>query len=202
MPEIFQPENQISPQEEIPKLAEQIEELKNVQQRETVKFGYDDKSKRSKKKEVTTMELPDAKDIRQIEYKSDDKGKFHFEYKDENNYPRILTKGDILSDMAWGVYYDLNQKVEGQNQRVKFEKFRQQYVQQFYQLKIDRLQSMRMALQLSEEVRDTFKSETYRQIYQRLQESETDQSEQAGFLFEKMLEGLLVKVAEDLGHRD
>jgi hypothetical protein len=201
MHENFSPEKQINSAEEIASLTEQIEELKNIQQTETARFVYDDKSKKKKKKtEAAHLELPGQ--LREVKFVKDDKGKFHFEYKDENNNDRLLTKGDILSDMQWGIHYDLNHEVVAEEYRIKYEKFRQQYVNKYYQAKIDRLASMKLALQLADEVSDSFKSETYRQIYQRLKEGEAGQSEQAGFLFEKMLEGLLLKVAEDLGQRE
>jgi hypothetical protein len=202
MTENFKQEN-LQSQEKIVDLSEKIEELEKIKQEETARFVYDDKSKKKKKKsEAARLELPEVKELRRVEFVKDEKGKFHFEYQDQNGHSRILTKGDLISDMGWGIYYDLNHEVIAEDYRIKYEKFRQQYAELFYQTKIDRLASMKLALKMAAESTDTFKSDTYRDIYERLKESKEGQSEQAGFLFEKMLEGLLLKVAEDLGKRD
>lgn len=203
MPEIYKPENLISTDEEVLKLAEQIEDLKKIQLKETAKFVYDDKSKKKKKlQESSRMELPEVKELRQVEFVKDDKGKFHFETTDSRGHKRALTKGDIISDMEWGIYYDLNHEVVAQEYRLKYEKFRQKYVQHYYQSKIDRLSSMKLALVMTNETDDSYKAQAYQQIYERLKEEKEGEEMQAGFLFEKMIEGLLRKVAEDLGNRE
>src|SRR4030042_2664224 len=203
MPEILKPENLISSAETVANLDVQIGELKKIQDEETAKFSYDDKSKKKKKfQESAKLELPETRDLRQVEFVKDDKGKFHFEYKDKDGHGKILTKGDIISDMEWGIYYDLNHEVIAQEYRIKYEKFRQKYTEQFYQRKIDRLSSMKLALVMTDKTDDSYKAQAYQEIYERLNEAKEGEEMQAGFLFEKMIEGLLLKISEDLVNRE
>jgi hypothetical protein len=193
----------LTPQEDIANLEAQAEELKKIQTQEAGKFVFDDKSKKHKKsQESVRMELPEVREMRQVEFIKDEKGKFHFVFKDKDGHDRILTKGDIISDMEWGIYYDLNHEVVAQEYRVKYEKFRQKYVQQFYQKKIDRLGYMREALIMIDMTDDSYKANAYREIYERFKVEKEGDEMQAGFLFEKMLEGLLKKISEDLGNRE
>jgi hypothetical protein len=202
MSEIYKPEN-LTPQEDIANLEAQAEELQKIQTQEAGKFVFDDKSKKHKKsQESVRMELPEVREMRQVEFIKDEKGKFHFVFKDKDGHDRILTKGDIISDMEWGIYYDLNHEVVAQEYRVKYEKFRQKYAKQFYQKKIDRLGYMREALIMMDKTDDSYKATAYREIYERFKEEKEGDEMQAGFLFEKMLEGLLKKISEDLGNRE
>ncbi|MBN1326104.1 hypothetical protein JW977_03970 [Candidatus Falkowbacteria bacterium] len=189
--------------QKIDDLNKQINELETTKKDALV--GFDIKPEKGRDKEIVKVELPGVKDLRKVDYVKDDKGKFHFEYVDANNQKRYLMPGDLFSDMEWGVYYDLNHDVIAAEYRKKYDKFRKKYLETFYQRKIEHLATEQLLIQRLEidkiGDRDYYLGQAYTAIHERLKKEDEGGDEQAGFLFEKMIKGILTKIATDLGEK-
>lgn len=206
MPEIYNPDNFKQENLEIPdgeaeRLQAKINELLAIQESEIAKFGK--KNIKSKQLEMARMELPEAKEIRTLEeVVSDGEGKFHFVWKDDDGYPKNLTCGDIISDMEWGIYYDLNHlNLTGRNLREGYDSFRQRYINHYYQRQIDRFTNMEIAVRFSKSEQNQQIARVYKDIYFKIKNEKEGQEDQAGFMFETMLKCILQKVSEDFGQR-
>lgn len=206
MPEQFKFE---TVEEELPPIPEgeedrlkiEIRKLNQIQEAEAAKFGKK-AGKKAKLGVMEQMELRETKELRKIEVESDGEGKFHFVWKDHDGYPKNLTRGDLISDMEWGIYYDLNHlDLAGRNLRESYEDFRKKYITHFYQRKIDRFTNMEIAARFTKSEQDPQIANAYKATYHRLKDEKEGESGPAGFLFETMLKCILQKVSEDFGHR-
>lgn len=205
MTEIYKQENLNQDNFEIPdgeteRLQAELKKLIAIQEAEASKFVKS--GKKSKPKEMARMALSEVRELRTVEVVSDGEGKFHFIWRDKDNYPKKLTRGDILSGMEWGIYYDLNHlDLPGRNLREGYDDFRKKYVNHFYQRKIDRLTNMELAVNFSQSEQDSQIANAYKETYFRLKDEKEGEGGPAGIMLETMLKCLLLKVAEDFGHR-
>lgn len=204
MPENFNPEVSISPEQKIAALSQQIAELETAKQEAASNFAYTDKSRKKKKEDAPVLELPDIKELKPVDFIKDENGRFHFEYED-NGYKKELTMGDLVSDMEWGIYYDLNHVVVAHEYRIKYERFRKVYVERFYQQKIDKLVTEQLLIRRLEidhvDLENQDIANVYKEVYASLKEGDIQKEQQDGFKFEKMLTGLLLKIEQDLGSK-
>ncbi|MDD5341544.1 MAG: hypothetical protein PHC97_03880 [Patescibacteria group bacterium] len=203
MPNIEFPPKGPSADQKIADLQKAVEEIEVAQKQAGTKF----ETVPGKKEKIAPikMELPDVKEKKSVEFVKDDKGKFHFEYVDANKQKRYLTQGDLLSDMEWGVYYDLNHEVIAAEYRKKYDKFRKRYQEAFYQQKIEKLMTEQLLIQRLEvdniADKDYYLGQAYAEVYKRLKNESEAEGMSAGFLFEKMIGGILNKIAVDLGEK-
>ncbi len=203
MPNIEFPPKEPSADQKIAALQIEVENL-SVEKNKATK-AFDAVPAKNEKIAPIKMELPDVKEKKSVEFVKDDKGKFHFEYIDANKQKRYLTQGDLLSDMEWGVYYDLNHEVIAAEYRKKYDKFRKKYLEAFYQQKIERLLTEQLLIQRLEidkiADQDYYLGQAYSAVYERLKKENETEGMPAGFLFEKMIGGILKKIASDLGEK-
>jgi hypothetical protein len=203
MPNIEFPPKEPTADQKIANLQKQIEEIEIAKKQAL--SGFDVVPARKEKLEPIKMELPDVKELKSVEFVKDEKGKFHFEYVDAQNRRRYLTPGDLLSDMEWGVYYDLNHDVVAAEYRKKYDKFRKKYLEAFYQQKIEKLATEQLLIWRLEidkiADRDYYLGQAYTAVYERLKKENEAEGLSAGFLFEKMIGGILKKIAVDLGEK-
>ena len=122
---------------------------------------------------------------REIEHEQDN----NFIAKTENNKSVKVTFGDLVSDLNWGVYYDLaGAPVE----------LKKKYLAAYHQNQIANLFDQQLIIQrteLEKDQLDQFYLETYEKVKADL---ERGGGESAGLLFEKMIHNLLNKIAIDL----
>jgi hypothetical protein len=195
-------EQESSPAKRLLELAEQIEELKSAQ-KEAIENLSTESVKKQKKQPLQKIELPGQPAAREIEFVKDDKGKFHFEYFDKCGNKIIAMPGDLIADLQWGIYYDLNHEIKSSDHRGKYNKFRKQYLAAVYQVQIDKLETERLLIQRLKidrvDLTDYYLGQIYQELYNELRQGRSEKEEQAGFIFEKMISGLLIKIAVDLG---
>jgi len=126
-------------------------------------------------------------DKRQINF---DKYSQTFDYPTEKGFTQKVSQGDLLTDINWGLYYELAKEVPAE--------FKKQYIEAVYQMEIDKLYDQQLIIQrtkLEREQIDDYLAETYRKVGEAI---EKGGEESAGLLFEKMIKNILSKVAIDL----
>jgi len=129
---------------------------------------------------------PEVK-TRSIEYDVDQN---LFFFKAERGYEALVTPGDLMTDINWGINYELGNNVPVELKR--------QYLEAIYQDKIRQLHDRQLIIQRTELERnqiDHFLYDTYLKVQA---DMEKGGGESAGLLFEKMIENLLMKVSLDL----
>ncbi|MBD3359204.1 MAG: hypothetical protein GF365_00640 [Candidatus Buchananbacteria bacterium] len=207
MPNFENFEAEQSPEEKVVELEKQITDLQSEKESavEAIKIETKKKKKHKKVEEDVRLELPDNPQTRQVEFEKDDKGKFYFIYEDEHGNETIATPGDLVSDIDYGIYYDLNHEIKSQEHRSKYNKFRRQYLAAVYQAEIDKLETELLLIKRLKidrvDLDDYHIGQVYQELYDELKLDQPDIKEQAGFLFEKMINGLLTKLAIDLGDK-
>jgi hypothetical protein len=123
---------------------------------------------------------------RQIDY---DKYSQAFDYPTEKGFTQKVSQGDLMTDINWGLYYELAKEVPAE--------FKNDYIEAVYKAEIDKLHDQQLIIQRTELEReqiDEFLAETYRKVGLAL---EKGGEESAGLLFEKMIKNILSKVAFD-----
>ena len=126
-------------------------------------------------------------DKRQIDF---DKHTQAFESPTEKGFTQKVSQGDLMTDVNWGLYYELAKEVPAE--------FRKDYIEAVYQSEIVKLHDQQLIIQRTELEReqiDDFLAETYRKVGLAL---EKGGEESAGLLFEKMIKNILSKVSFDL----
>lgn len=199
---------ELEPEDKIAELEDKKAELEEAKEAALANIVIETRKKKKYKKEEESealeLEIPEHGQLRKIEFVKGDKNKFVFSYKDQNGREVVVSPGDLIADMQWGVYYDLNHEIKSQAHRREYNKFRQQYVEAFYQQQIAEVETEEALINLLEiehvEDRDYYLAEAYKNVYQALQEHKQGRENmQAGFLLEKMINGLLTKISVDLG---
>jgi len=126
-------------------------------------------------------------DKRQIDF---DKYTQTFDYPTEKGFTQKVSQGDLLTDINWGLYYELSAEVQ--------KEFKEQYIKAVYDQEIAKLYDLQLIIQRTELEReqiDDFLADTYKKVGAAL---EKGGEESAGLLFEKMIKNILSKVAIDL----
>ncbi|MFC1598915.1 hypothetical protein ACFL2U_02845 [Patescibacteria group bacterium] len=192
---------QESSAERIKEIEEEIQELEEAKQEAVDSIQLiSKKKKKGKNPDMQKIELPDNPDTREAGFVKDEKGNFHFEFTDSNGNIVIASPGDLVSDMQWGIYYDLNHEIKSSDHRSKYDKFRKKYLAAAYQTKIDRLSKEKELLEgLQNPTLQTDIRDIYIDIYNEMKTETPEDEMQAGFIFEKMISGLLTKISIDLG---
>ena len=124
---------------------------------------------------------------RQIDY---DKQADDFDFPTEKGFSQKVSQGDLMTDINWGLYYELAKDVPVE--------FKNDYIEAVYQAEITKLHDQQLIIQRTELEReqiDDFLADTYRKVGEAL---EKGGEESAGLLFEKMIKNILSKVAFDL----
>jgi hypothetical protein len=124
---------------------------------------------------------------RQIEYEKHSQA---FEFPTEKGFTQKVSQGDLMTDMGWGLYYELSPDVS--------KEFKEQYIKAVYNQEIAKLFDQQLIIQRTELERneiDEFLLETYKKVGAAI---EKGGEESAGLLFEKMIKNILSKVAIDL----
>jgi len=208
-PKREQDDFEVSPEEKIEALEAKKEELEDAKQLALDSIVIETRKKKKYQKEEVQelqLDLPEHAQMRSVEFVKGDKNDFAFACKDKNGNEIMATPGDLIADMQWGVYYDLNHEIKSQAHRREYNKFRKQYAEAVYQLQIDEVETEKSLIQLLEiehvEVRDYYLAEAYKSVYETLQQHQAGKENmQSGFLLEKMINGLLTKISIDLGSK-
>ncbi len=207
MPNFENFETEQSPEERVVELEKQIIDLQAEKEAavEAIKIETKKKKKQKKAEEDVQFELPDNPQTRQVKFEKDDKGRFYFIYENEQGNETIATPGDLVSDIDYGIYYDLNHEIKSQEHRIKYNKFRRRYLAAAYQAQIDKLETELLLIKRLKIDRinldDYHIGQVYQELYDEFKSGQPDIKEQAGFLFEKMINGLLTKLSTDLGYK-
>ncbi|MCX6746253.1 MAG: hypothetical protein NTX00_04555 [Candidatus Parcubacteria bacterium] len=123
---------------------------------------------------------------RMIDY---DKQAHDFDFPTEKGFSQKVSKGDLMTDINWGLYYELGNDAPPQ--------FKEQYIKAVYDKEIAKFYDQQLIIQRTELERgeiDEFLFETYKKVGAAL---EKGGEESAGLLFEKMIKNILSKVAFD-----
>jgi len=126
-------------------------------------------------------------DKRQLDY---DKYSQTFDYPTEKGFTQKVSQGDLMTDINWGLYYELAEEVPTE--------FKNDYIEAVYQAEITKLHDQQLIIQrteLEKEQIDEFLAETYRKVGAAI---EKGGEESAGLLFEKMIKNILSKISFDL----
>ncbi len=140
-----------------------------------------------KEEAIRENEIKLKVDQRAIEY---DPAQKQFEFPTEKGFSQKVSRGDLLTDINWELYYQLDEEVP--------EDFKKQYIEAVYQSEADKLYNQQLIIQrteLEKEQIDEYLAETYKKVSQAM---EKGGAESAGLLFEKMIHNLLAKTAIDL----
>lgn len=200
-------ETESSPEERILELESQIKDLQAERDAalEQIKIETKKKKKHKPAEDEVNLELPDNPELRSVDFIKDDKNKFHFIAQDEQGHEIKVLPGDLVSDINWGVFYNLNHEIKSQAHRVQYNKFRRKYLTAVYQSKIDKLETELLLIRRLEidrvDLDDYYIGQVYKQLYEELKQASPASKEQAGFIFEKMVNGLLTKLSVDLGDK-
>lgn len=195
----------INPEERIKEIEEKIFKLEEERKNALAEIKIETKKKKKQKKQEqdVILELPDSPETREIDLIEDKKDRFYFQYTDSQGNRVDATIGDLISDIEWGNFYELNHQIKSQGRRVNYNKTRKQYLDAVYQAKIDQLKTEKIIIQRLQidriDLDDHSLGQIYQQLYEDLKQGRT--SEQAGFIFEKMITGLLTKITEDIGDK-
>lgn len=126
-------------------------------------------------------------DKRSLDY---DKQTQDFDFPTEKGFTQKVSKGDLLTDISWGLYYELGADVP--------KEFKEQYIKSVYDQQIRELFDKQLIIQRTELERneiDEWLYDTYKKVESVI---EKGGEESAGLLFEKMIKNILSKVAIDL----
>jgi len=118
-----------------------------------------------------------------------DKQANDFDFPTEKGFSQKVSQGDLMTDINWGLYYELTKDVSAE--------FKKDYIEAVYQAEIAKLHDQQLIIQRTELEReqiDDLLAETYRKVGAAL---EKGGEESAGLLFEKMIKNILSKVAFD-----
>ncbi len=138
--------------------------------------------------EKDDLSLPEKAKPRIIKY--DEYEKNFFMRHPEKNYEIKASFGDLLSDMNWGVYYELGDNVP--------ENLKRKYIDFVYKKQIADLYDQQLIIQrteLEKDQLDEFYLRTYGEVQNNLARGG---GESAGLLFEKMVNNLLIKISTDM----
>lgn len=204
MPEQIKFDQDINFADRIIELEEQINSLETERNNALDNIAVASKKKKKQtKQEDIFMELPDNPKTREIDLVEDVRDKFFFQYTDSQGNKINATIGDLISDIEWCNYYNLNHQIKSQGRQVNYSNARKQYLNAVYQAKIDKFKTEKIIIQRLKidriDLDDHYLGQIYQQLYDDLKQGRS--SEQAGFIFEKMIIGLLTKVSEDLGEK-
>jgi len=146
------------------------------------------------------LELPE--DARDINYVNDDKG-YHFEVSLQNAQKLEVSEADLLTDMRWGIFHKLNHPpIVAKDENKKYNNFRARYIQAYYDKKIAELREQQLIIQRLEIDKvgshDNLLAAAYKEFSRR---EEGERKEKAGFIFEKIIAGILQKLALELGEK-
>ncbi len=151
------------------------------------------------------IELPNENKLRELKFeKAESKGHFDLISTDKNGNDIIVSESDLIADMEWGHYYDLNHDVVSQAHRNKYNGFRKKYLATAYDKKIEELKNERILIQRLKLDHVDMKNSVIGEIYKDLLEnmkSGNERSEQAGFLLETMITSLLIKISYDFSEK-
>ncbi|OGY41601.1 MAG: hypothetical protein A2Y82_01285 [Candidatus Buchananbacteria bacterium RBG_13_36_9] len=141
---------------------------------------------------------------RQINY---DSKQNVFVYKSKNNYDVKATVGDLVSDIDWDLYYEIDTK-----SHPELADFKKDYQAKIFVAQIAEVENEQLLIERIEidkvEKHNTALGEAYAKTYQALlakkekrQRGESSIDRRSGFVFEKILSSLLSKLSYDLGKK-
>ncbi len=151
----------------------------------------------------TNGEQPEIISTREIDY---DPAQQLFIFEAKGGYKVKRTAGDLISDINWGLYYNVD-KLKAQPEMAEFIKI---YKAKIFDAKLDEIEEEQLLIERLEIDKvgnhDSNVGKAYLKAYEALKKrqakrtkGETDTELASGFAFERMINCLLTKVAYDLG---
>jgi|GEM_PF-1898481 len=132
--------------------------------------------------------LPANLETRNINYGAE--GEFFTMRHLEKNYQIKASLGDLISDINWGIYYQLADNVPAE--------MRKKYSEAVYQAQVSQLYDQQLLIQRTKLEKDQL-DDFYLATYEKVQaDMAKGGGESAGLLFEKMIHNLLAKISVDL----
>ena len=202
---MFKPENLKSAGERIKDLDYQLFELESARQialrRVTdlmEEHGVKKKKERQAEAPVHILEFPKDAEVRQLDFIKDNK-KFHFDFHGFGGEMQKVTATDILTDIRQGIYYELNHEIVSAEHNRKYNKFRKEYVQAYYDWQMSQLKNQKQIIQRLEIDKVSEKDNQLAWAYEAMRDE--GKEKKAGFVFEQMITGVLQKIALDLGEK-
>lgn len=194
-----------SAEKKIEALSQQIFELEQKKQEilaqidqltETAKTQP--KKEREAQSGVSFLEFAEGEEVKKAEYIKQKK-KGVFQCKAYDGQMMEISQSDMLTDMRWGVFYDLSDNIVAKDHFAKYNEFRKKYVEAYFNHKIQELITKQLLIQRLE-IDDVGHHDMFiAKAYQELMKG--GNQEKAGFIFEKMISGVLQKMAIDLGEK-
>ena len=127
---------------------------------------------------------------------------YYFKIEALNGTEIRIAESDLLTDMRWGIFYNLNHQIAAKDENKKYNNFRARYIKAYYDKKIAELREKQLIIQRLEiddvGLRDKLLGEAYREFARR---EEGERKEKAGFIFEKIVSGILQKISLELGEK-
>ncbi|MDD4607058.1 MAG: hypothetical protein PHS07_01790 [Patescibacteria group bacterium] len=204
---VYQPENKdLSPEKvqlEIESLGLNIQEilelkaqtLENIQQDTQSQDSMNVKDRRAKQGE-RFVDFKEKENIRQVDLVETKKG-FYFEYRNSKGEKQVVSESEMITDMEWGVYYDLNHQIVSKEIYQKYNTWREKYTQAYFDKLVRDKKDRQLILQRLF-VDNVGQQDLYlAQAYESLLEGKDERK--AGFVFEKMIQSTLKKISLDLG---
>jgi len=207
MPEnLNQKFEQSAVQEKIAELAKQIKELEEQKKEavESVAIEPMKKEKKVKKQAMAKIDLPNEVELRQLRFSKEDNGHFKLFFSTPDGAEVEVSESDLLSDMQWDNFYDLNHEIKSQAHRSRYNTFRKKYLAAAYEAKIEKLKNELMVIKRLEidqvGMQNYIIGEIYKEQLAKIRQKK-ERSPNAGFILEKMITGILTKLSYDLGEK-
>jgi len=173
-------EKKLSPNQKIEALGLEIKKLQD--KRDQTLKQIDDLTKSWKK--MPKKERENHQGISFIEFEKDEesrqvkaflqKKKMVLEYEGTSEQSQNVAQSDILTDMRWGIFYDLNQSIVSKDLFSKYNRLRKEYVTAYFQYKINQLIDQQMLIQRLEIDNVEMEDELLAKAYKKSQDPERE----------------------------
>lgn len=147
------------------------------------------KSGRENSEEFHPIEFPEGAEVRKLNF---EKGKKDFYFTWVNNFDGQPVKAmpyEIISDIRNGIYYDLSNRVVSKDFSKKFNEFRKQYIEYYYNWQIAQLKDQKIIIEKINTLQNSTMIDAYESFLAE------NRQEQAGIKYEKIVTSVIQKLA-------
>ena len=156
------------------------------------------KNERSELQGVSFLEFEQNADVVDLQFLKNKKT-FKLEGNGYGNKKNIVTEADMIADMEWGVYYNLDHTTASKQSYKKYNTLRYNYAEAYFDKMIHDKRDQQLVYQRlyvdDIGMTDMFLAEAYEASF------DADKDKKAGFVFEKMISSTLKRITADLGDK-